>query len=90
MKGRLKMAHSCGECKLFTSAGQACNGGVANRHPNTIACADSFKAPTSLFTGNRCGCCLLFEGAKKKCGGGMATRRSATNACGHSYTPISG
>ena len=84
------MAHSCGECLLFKSAGQTCKGGETNRHPATIACADGFKAPSSFFTGNRCGCCLLFEGAKEKCGGGMATRRSGMNPCGHSYTQISG
>jgi len=84
------MAHSCGQCKLFVSAGQTCKGGVANRHPSTIACIDGFKGQTSLFTGNRCGSCLLFEGAKEKCGGDMSNRRSGMNACGHSYTPISG
>ena len=83
------MAHSCGQCKLFVGAGQTCKVGTANRHPATIACADSFKGPTNLFTGNRCGCCLLFEGSKVTCGGGVASRRSGMNACGHSYTPIS-
>ena len=82
------MARSCGDCQLFKSAGETCNGGEPNRHPATRACAEGFKAPTSFFNGRRCGSCLLFEGAKQKCGGGLSTRRSEMNPCTHSYTPI--
>jgi len=81
------MVYTCGECKLFKGAGQACEVGIPSRHPGTTSCSNGFKGPASLFQGKRCGCCLLFEGPKKPCGGERTGRSSGSSVC-TSYTPI--